>query len=521
MGVFSSGAVIVIYGSANGLVASDSGAPASQFWSQNAAGIPGASELGDRFGYALASGDFNDDGFSDLAIGAPGDGVVLSGIGTRGRVVVIYGSPDGLSTNTNVGVLAPQSWAMSKLNNTDGQILFFAAETEADIPGSSFSFGYALAWGDFNGDGVGDLAVGSPEELVNNGDGASVELRNGGAVGILFGSRGGGLSAQSSKIFTARTLTPLERAVAGDRLGSALAAGDFIAGDGITDLAIGIPGSSFPRIFVNGSPTTPANETGAVQMLRGSFRGLIVDSFFSFGERKDQFGSVFAAGDFDGNGHQKLAVGVPLKDSRGLRDSGGVFIVSFDRGSPESIRLFDQSKAFGSGNSEAGDLFGFSLASGKFNADEFADLAIGVPFEDLVIPLRGTTLNVQNAGEVDVIYGTNNGLSVLAGPQRWTQNLPSVGSGEGDLFGWSLSSWNFGKNQFVQTGNQNISILTADLAIGAPFKTVNGAADAGAVSVLYGSHLGLTSTDSQFWTQSSLGIPGGAEQGDWFGSSLH
>src|SRR5207302_7476375 len=71
--VANSGAVIVIYGSADGLVAPPnlSLIPRIQFWSQNSPGVPGASEPSDHFGSALASGDFNGDGFSDLAIGAP------------------------------------------------------------------------------------------------------------------------------------------------------------------------------------------------------------------------------------------------------------------------------------------------------------------------------------------------------------------------------------------------------------------------------------------------------------------
>jgi hypothetical protein len=49
---------------------------------------------GDRFGEALAAGDFNADGFTDLAIGVPGESASVSG---DGGVGVIYGSAGGLS----------------------------------------------------------------------------------------------------------------------------------------------------------------------------------------------------------------------------------------------------------------------------------------------------------------------------------------------------------------------------------------------------------------------------------------
>jgi len=92
------GAVIVIYGPGTGLTTTTSGIPASQFWSQNATGVPAISEEGDGFGSALAAGDFNDDGFSDLAVGVPGED--LNSVQNAGAVNVIYGSANGL-TATN------------------------------------------------------------------------------------------------------------------------------------------------------------------------------------------------------------------------------------------------------------------------------------------------------------------------------------------------------------------------------------------------------------------------------------
>jgi hypothetical protein len=83
-GVPDMGAVQVIYGSAGGLAAAG-----NQLWHQDVAGIEGAGKLSDRFGEAIACGDFNGDRRDDLAVGIPSED---SG-NTDGRAVqVFYGT---------------------------------------------------------------------------------------------------------------------------------------------------------------------------------------------------------------------------------------------------------------------------------------------------------------------------------------------------------------------------------------------------------------------------------------------
>src|SRR5512132_2219539 len=78
------GAVSVLYGASAGL----SGTGAQAFFQ-----VGGTPEFLDRFGSALAAGDFNGDGFADLAAGASGEDV--GSVHDAGAVSVLYGSAGG------------------------------------------------------------------------------------------------------------------------------------------------------------------------------------------------------------------------------------------------------------------------------------------------------------------------------------------------------------------------------------------------------------------------------------------
>jgi hypothetical protein len=136
-----------------------------------------------------------------------------------------------------------------------------------------------------------------------------------------------------------------------------------------------------------------------------------------------------------------------------------------------------------------------------FNNDGFADLAVGVPAEDVG--------GIIDAGAVNVLYGSAAGLTG-GGSQRFTQNTPGVGSSpEGlDEFGSALTAGDFNHDGF------------ADLAISIPGEDVGSIIDAGAVNVLYGSASGLTAAGSQLFTQDTPGVGSNAEDFDRFGSVL-
>ncbi|HEY8154077.1 MAG TPA: hypothetical protein VII72_08125 [Myxococcota bacterium] len=517
-GVPDAGAVIVIYGSTNGLTATDASVPPSQFWSQNASGVPGESETGDLFGSALAAGDFNDDNFSDLAIGVPGEGLVIDGVErlNSGRIVVIYGSPAGL-TATDPSRPAAQAFILRE-----------------DIAGSlelegGEQLGFSLAWGDFNGDGIGDLAAGAPlADILVTEPGFPVRREpNAGGVWVLHGSNPGGLKTAGDKFFVQAhngvdfIVDPEEDA----NFGRALAAGDF-SGDGLSDLAIGVPGQ-FSGI-------------GAFVVLFDKTAGCTgICSSRWFGDTRganEQYGGTMASGDFNGDEISDLAIGVP---SRNL-GAGAVEVRYGDTrvssGIGEEAEVWTQDILFGNDiidRSEAGDNFGAALAAGDFDGDGNADLAIGAPREDVVSFVTGRLTHVVNAGEVDVIYGSAARLSITGRtPQIWSQdevNVDDVAEAS-DGFGSSLTAWNFGKNNPDECKSAPGRLPTlpicrrrADLAIGVPFESVGTVGAAGAVNVVYGTGTGLSTLTlpDQLWTQNSPGIPGASEFADRFGSSLY
>ncbi|MFD5555186.1 FG-GAP and VCBS repeat-containing protein [Streptomyces sp. NPDC127068] len=411
----AAGQVVIVYGGSPG-----AGRVAI---SQNTRGVPGSAEKEDRFGGDLAYGDFDNDGYDDLAVGALGEDLGSDKDG--GTVVILWGSASGLKGGSTVADPRP---------------------TKHD------RFGRSLEAADFNGDGKVDLAIGSRDSatvdvlrggfnraakpagrytvtpaIYDGGGNGVINLHSGDANGdgredlIVNGyAEPDGYNANywlpgSARGVTTSGAQKLPAGIITD-------VGDT-DNDGIQDVVLGIqwdsgiPGSALGgRVLIaKGTRSGPAH--GQRQSFTQNTNGIPGSS-----EKQDAFGIEVDLGDVNGDKRLDLVIGAPGEDLPGGKDQGTITVLYGAAGgsgiSTAGARTFSQNTAGVPNHDETGDAFGGDVHVDDLNADGRGDVLVGAPGEDggngAVFALRSHADRTLTAPAG--IYVTSVGISTAGSP---------------------------------------------------------------------------------------------------------
>ncbi|GAA5028214.1 FG-GAP-like repeat-containing protein [Actinopolymorpha pittospori] len=349
--------------------------------------VPGTPEQDEAFGAALASADFNSDGYADLAVCAPTQ--KETAFLFVGSLTILFGTPSGLTRASRViancdevatgdinrdgrpdlaVVGGDQSYVVygsAGLSNPGGIVLRRFGPTGPDVFARR-----ALVVGDITGDGYADVSF-------------AASVRNGARI-LLYR---GGPSGLNTNLFQQLSTPLTESASAGD-----------INGDGFADLATGNPTAT----------VTGHKAAGQVRVWYGStngLRGLTILSQDSAGipggpENGDQFGLSVALGDASGDGRADLAIGAPYEDIDANEDAGNVTVVMGGSAGLDFTRVSDirQSTIGGGDTNEPHDLFGSALVFRDLNGDGRAELMVSSVGEN------------SSQGSVAILTGTPQGV---------------------------------------------------------------------------------------------------------------
>jgi hypothetical protein len=388
-GQVDEGAAFVFLGSASGIADGSPATAAAQLESDQA---------GANLGVSVSSaGDVNDDGYSDVIVGA---NRYSSGQTFEGAALIFLGSASGISDG-NVGTAATLLQSNQGSANfgvsvsgagdvdgdgyadvivgadgytagqaTEGAAFVFhggllgvangtpataAAQLESNQTDSNFGISVSGA-GDVDGDGYADVIVGSNEYAAGQADEGAAFVFLGGVSGIANAN-------------PATAATQLESNETSANLGSSVSGAGDVNGDGYSDVIVGAPAYGFI-------------DKGAAFIFSGSASGIADGNPSSAAteliseETDSEFGSVSGAGDVNGDGYADVIVGAP---GYGVLGKGSAFVyLGSTTGIPDGGPATADAQL---DSTESNANLGSQVAgAGDVNGDGYADVIVGAPF---------------------------------------------------------------------------------------------------------------------------------------------
>lgn len=450
----------------------------------------------DHLGFSIAAGDVNGDGIDDLAIGAPGFDLTGAGVpsprSNTGAVFIIFGvdgfaprtidlatpnvandqiigeqagdgfgsalaiadangatsppdlfigapgskGPDPVGAARNNGGAAFLLLGGAALDNslsTTKVIDLNAAPAPVRIFGKAESqLGSALAIGDVNGGGAGDLLVGAPK--ANRPDTVEV-IATGATFGVLGGANLNPTPPATTKTFdigaTQQNLS-IYGEISGDSLGAAIAIAN-VTDEDASDIIVGAPQSAGPGgfrpscgqayVIAGGGGLNPPGATTERRInLSFSTASLTVIG----AAPGDRLGSAIAAGIANTQGNTDLIPDVLLGAPGALSNRGSVHALFGGSNlllfpgrdvalNQDDLRITGQAPA---------DEFGWAIGTGDFDNNLGGDIAAGAPFNDVQIIVGA---NRADAGRAYVLLAPPNTVPPQNQPPTVTLTDPNGG----------------------------------------------------------------------------------------------